>query len=139
MKSKKHKLVKFTHNEEINVPSLDKQHFKMSCLINNVNNGFEMKDNNKIEENLSELLKLLEQHFSLEEKLMKETKFPGYISHKLEHDRFYEKIRVISFNYRKNNSILTSELLSNIKNWFYNHIEISDKKCGEHFVALGIK
>ncbi len=139
MKARKQKFINFTRDEEINIPSIDKQHFNMSRLINKISDGVESKNQPEINRTLTALLNLLEKHFLLEEKLMKDTKFPGYISHKLEHDRFYEKIKNISSNYQKNNSILDSKLLIEIRNWFFNHIELSDKKCGEHFVAIGIK
>lgn len=129
------KFVTFTENEKINISSLDKEHVALADALNKIYSSFTLKKKRDLKTQIGSLLKLLRQHFDNEEKLMKETNFFGYYSHKLEHDRFYKKID----DFAMNKLTLTSSEFENLRNWFYNHIEISDKKCGEHFVKMGIK
>lgn len=129
----------FKEEEKVNIELIDNQHLKMSSIINNIYQSIHIKNYEEVLSQFIQLLNLLKTHFEYEESLMKETKFSGYYSHKLEHDRFYRKVEAIVHNLKTTNSLLSNEELNSIKNWFHNHIEISDKKCGVHFVAMGIK
>jgi hemerythrin len=131
--------VTFTEKERVNISLIDKHHEEMSHIISKIYKAFETKKSIAVKTQLGKLLEILKTHFDYEEDMMKKTKFSGYISHKLEHDRFYRKISTIAISFPKDESALTIEELNNIKSWFHNHIEISDKKCGDYFVAKGIK
>jgi hemerythrin len=62
---------------------------------------------------------------------MKENNFPGYYSHKLEHDRFYKQISDTAGSFINNEELLGMDELSGIRRWFFNHIEIKDRICGQ--------
>ncbi|MEW6654547.1 MAG: hemerythrin family protein [Bacteroidota bacterium] len=130
--------VTFTKAEEVKICMMDKQHEQMTHIINKIYSAFILKKNRTVQAQLKILVGHLRNHFDYEEGLMKQTKFQGYYSHKLEHDRFYKKIEAIWQSYVDKDPKLTLEELYNVKSWFYNHIEISDKKCGEHFAKSGI-
>ena len=118
---------------------MDEQHEQMSHIINKIYTAFILKKVRTVQSQLKILVQHLRIHFDYEETLMKKTNFEGYYSHKLEHDRFYRKVEGIWQSYIEKKPTLTLEELQNVKSWFYNHIEISDKKCGEHFAKNGIK
>ena len=139
MKLTKKDFVTYTSNEKVQIRHIDKQHENMCQIINKIYNAREKNKYSVVGTQLRKFLDLLKLHFAYEEDLMKQTKFTGYITHKLEHDRVLKKIEAIAILYPKDASILTIEILDGLKNWFYNHLEISDRKCGEHFVAMGIK
>jgi hemerythrin len=126
--------VTFSENEKIHIAKIDKQHDALAKLINSVYASFISNKRRMLETSLKALLDLLRIHFDAEEKLMLQTKYIGYYSHKLEHDRFFNKIN----DFICGKLPLTSTEVDNIKKWFYNHIEISDKKCGDHFVKQGL-
>jgi hemerythrin len=78
---------------------------------------------------LADYIKL---HFETEEKLMSRTKYPVYASHRQEHNSF-----TLKFNQLKNKLLLegaTSALVIESQpiliDWWYNHINVSDKKLG---------
>ncbi|OGU68586.1 MAG: hypothetical protein A2499_05675 [Stygiobacter sp. RIFOXYC12_FULL_38_8] len=129
----------FTADEEVKISLMDEQHEQMTHVINKIYTAFILKKSRTVHSQLKILLALLRKHFDYEEGLMKQTKFEGYYSHKLEHDRFFRKVESIFSSYVAKKPILTLEGLEDVKNWFYNHIEIKDKICGGHFARNGIK
>jgi hemerythrin len=131
--------VTFNEDEKVNIVIMDDEHEETAKLINHIYSAFCKKNNKSIVSHLESLLKLLRKHFDYEERMMKETKFSGYISHKLEHDRVYNKLNAFFKSYLDGKPTLTLDDMNNMKSWFHNHIELSDKKCGSHFVAQGIK
>ena len=122
----------------IGIRIIDEQHSNIADIVNLTYSS--VLELNKKESliHLRELLELLESHFETEESLMKEVKFPGYISHKLEHDRFYHQILTTIENYKKGTENFGIEQLKRIRTWFFNHIEMNDKKCGLFFLDNGI-
>lgn len=120
----------------VDVKIIDEQHSQLADIINSfIDSSY---NHTKLHEDLLKLLELVEIHFITEEDLMKENKFDGYFSHKLEHDRFYKQLLQISDEKIKNNSVLTEETLQSLKRWFINHIELKDKKLGEFLNSIGL-
>ena len=129
----------FTTDEEVKICLMDEQHEQMTHIINKIYTAFILKKTRTVQAQVKVLVVLLRKHFDYEEGLMKQTRFDGYYSHKMEHDRFYRKVESILQSYIDKKPKLTLEELYNVKSWFYNHIEISDRKCGAHFARNGIK
>jgi hemerythrin-like metal-binding protein len=130
--------IEFTNNELVGVPTIDEQHREMVAIVNELYENIFTCEKEKILNYLNKLLKSLELHFKTEEKFMKSTRFTGYISHKLEHDRFYKQILTSTDAFSKGLDPFGIEQLKSIKRWFFNHIEISDKKCGKFLAENGI-
>lgn len=131
--------IEFTNNELVNIKTMDSQHKEMVDIVNKLFSYFQSDNKSDFKKTFNDLLKLLSAHFEYEEKLMKETHFEGYYSHKLEHDRFLRKLNKINLLLSKNKFELDNNFFINTKNWFFNHLELNDKKCGEYFVKMGYK
>lgn len=131
--------ITITKNELTSFKIIDEQHKEFIDLVNALHDNLEIK-NLKIEkELLGKVVDHLRIHFDTEEKFMLETKFHGYISHKLEHDRFYGKIAELYDKLQKDKkSVVDKELLRSMKNWFFNHLDFKDKKCTAFFIEKGI-
>ncbi len=130
--------IEITKNDLIGVNSIDEQHQSMALLVNRLYDKIISSDKKIIQNYLYKLLEVVEVHFETEENLMRSTKFPGYISHKLEHDRFYKQILTSTDRFSKGLEMIGLVQLKGIKHWFFNHIELSDKKCGKYFIENGI-
>lgn len=130
--------IEITKNDLIGVNTIDEQHQSMALLVNKLYDKINSADKKMIRNYLYKLLEVVEVHFETEENLMRSTKFPGYISHKLEHDRFYKQMLTSTDRYSKGLETIELEQLKGIKRWFFNHIELSDKKCGKYFIENGI-
>jgi len=130
--------IEITKDELIGVNSIDEQHQSMAVLVNKLYDKIISADKKMIKSYLYKFLEIVEVHFETEENLMRSTKFPGYISHKLEHDRFYKQILTSTDRFSKGLETIGIEQLKGLRQWFFNHIELSDKKCGKYFVENGI-
>ncbi len=130
--------IEITKNELIGINSIDEQHQSMAILVNKLYDKIMSADKKMIKNYLYKLLEVVEVHFENEENLMRSTKFTGYFSHKLEHDRFYKQMLTSIDRFGKGLEMIGIEQLKGIRQWFFNHIELSDKKCGKYFIEKGI-
>jgi hemerythrin len=78
-------------------------------------------------------------HFTKEEELMQKFEYPEYMKHKAEHEFFVKKVLEIDAKYRKGQLVLSFEITDFLKNWFKNHILVSDKNYTTFFIARGVK
>ena len=131
--------VSWSEDDAVLVESIDTQHRKMIDIINHLHSLVETKNQSEINETFEELDEYLKEHFHTEETYMLENKFPGYISHKLEHDRYYTKIMNFKDAVARGETKLNLEILNSLKKWFYNHLQINDKKLGHFLNEKGIE
>ena len=128
------KFMEMSDSDLVHIEKIDNQHKSLSDEVNIIYDSVIACDKKKTLKLLNELIDHLDEHFKTEEKMMKDSTYPGYISHKLEHDRFYHQMKRTTEKYSSGKDNYGLEHLKSIKRWFFNHIEINDKKCGEYFV-----
>ncbi|MFZ5947030.1 MAG: bacteriohemerythrin [Stygiobacter sp.] len=131
--------LKFTKKEKVNFKLIDNQHKDFINLVNKLFDASNQNNYNEVNSLMKELVGFLKLHFSTEEKLMIETKYEGYYSHKLEHDRYLRTFIKLQNDFLNKNILPTIDFFEGIKNWFTNHLEMNDKKMSDYFVKLGIK
>lgn len=127
----------FTEADKVNVKEIDAQHLSFIGILNKMHHNAGGKSKSGFDKLLREFQDELKIHFDTEEKLMKENKFHGYFSHKLEHERVLEK----TVEFSKTNSYrseLIIDFLESSKKWFFNHLDLSDRKLGEYLNSVGI-
>lgn len=135
----KSKFIELTESEIVNVEIIDEQHLN---FVNLVEKLFEMLGLDKpetIKYLVNQLAIDLKTHFDTEEKFMKDTNYINYFSHKMEHDRFLNKILDFKINFETGKEKLNLEILKSCKNWFHNHIELNDKKLGVFLAERNIQ
>lgn len=126
-------------NEYLNIKSIDEQHSSIVDTVNDLHSTLGGDHDYYPKHLVSELVKKLRVHFDTEENYMKGNKFPYYISHKLEHDRFYNQISEFYDRLESGNDNVNLELLNSVKKWFHNHLEINDRKVADFLIEKGIK
>ena len=129
--------MEFGKDHYVDVEIIDEQHKVIVDQINSIYKSILIIDKEAVLIKLKLLLEKLEIHFETEERLMKETRFLSYYSHKLEHDRFYNQILKKTEQYDKGVEQIGTEQLKGIRNWFFNHIELNDRKFGKYLVDHG--
>ncbi|MHB9039440.1 MAG: bacteriohemerythrin [Melioribacteraceae bacterium] len=130
--------IDFSAEYKVYVRSIDYEHKVIAELLNSIHEATLKADKEITLSGLDELLKVLKSHFENEELLMKENLFPGYFSHKLEHDRFYKQISATIEKFEKEETAFSPIELQGIRRWFFNHIDINDRKCGQFLSDKGI-
>ena len=132
------KFIEFTEDEKVNIQKIDEQHERFTEILNEMYNN--LGKDRKTAQNylLSELERIVKLHFETEEGLMKEYNFPHFFSHKMEHDRFLNKLTQFKEENQSGEKEVSLEFLRSMRNWFFNHFKINDKKCGEFLVEKGV-
>lgn len=133
------KYIHFTDSEKVNIKIIDKQHQSMVKIVNNIHSHLGKDKHYNFNSDLQTLINEIKFHFETEEKLMKENNFSGFYSHKLEHDRFLNQINKNFTEIKKGKSEIIFNQLESIKRWFFNHLDLSDKKLGSFLISIGIK
>ncbi len=116
----------------LGVMHLDEQHKKLFEIANRaysvLKDDFSVDKYDKIIEVIGELKEYTVFHFKSEEEYMKEIKHRKFLSHKIEHDEFINKISEIDLNkidHNQNEAIM--DILKFVYNWIDKHILITDK------------
>ncbi|NLT50189.1 MAG: hemerythrin family protein [Ignavibacteria bacterium] len=132
-------LIEWSDKENINIAEVDEQHEKFVSVANKLYKNLGSEKRWKTEMLLKELTELTKLHFLTEEKLMKENNYEGFFSHKLEHDRFLNKLVSFTNNFEQGEEEVTMKFLQSVKNWLINHLELNDRKIGVYLNGKGIK
>lgn len=130
--------INLTDSDKVHVAVIDNQHKDIVDTINKIFDSTLANNKTSISKFLNVLVEIIETHFETEEKYMKTYHYPGYISHKLEHDRFYNQIIITADRFKKGDINFDTEQLDKLKRWFYNHLDLNDKKCGDFLRTKGI-
>mgnify|MGYP002725586682 CR=1 FL=1 len=104
--------------------------FEHQNLISSINQIFEdgSGDKEKLLAALGEIHALVESHFALEEKIMRDQKYPAYLEHKNDHERLLDEILDIMDAVEKEGELDTEAALrERLGGWFSNHFATLDK------------
>ena len=131
--------IEWNKEAKVNHTAMDKEH---KTMVDDTNKLHKLVTTNKTKEANKLLLKIVEDlktHFEAEDNYMVKSKIPQYISHKLEHERFYNKIRDLQIRINAGKEILTLDHLKIVKIWFYNHIDFKDQQLANFLNENNIK
>ena len=125
-------LFDWNQNYLINNSKIDNQHKKLVDILNRLYDAMKVgKGNDILSGVIKELIDYTKVHFSEEEKLMIESKYPSYSSHFKEHSAFITKVEAVYKDFNSGKVGLSLELMQFLKDWLSNHILGVDKKFGE--------
>lgn len=121
----------------INISEIDTHHQKLVNLLNNLyHNVFECNISEKqslIGNALAALIDYSCYHFTAEEGLMLRSEYPGYMSHKEEHEQFKTDIAQLLEENKEGTLVLSFPVLSYLKDWLILHVIHTDKQFGQYF------
>jgi len=118
--------IEWTESLNTNIDIIDKQHRKIVDYINALYDAQENNDKAAVNEVISDLVDYTVSHFSFEESLMEQAKYPFLGPHQKVHGLFIR--RVTSFVERNQaGEDITDELLIVLKKWLINHIKNEDQ------------
>ncbi|MCX7903409.1 MAG: bacteriohemerythrin [Caloramator sp.] len=125
-------MIKWREDYSLGVENIDQQHKHLIEIANRVydahKNQFYVDKYDKIVEILKELKDYTIYHFDEEEKFMKEIGYEGYFMHKIEHQKFIEKIQAIDLEkIDEDQDKYLLDIFNFIADWLVNHILEEDK------------
>ena len=114
---------------------IDQQHKQLITAINDI---LKACSSRKWKEEVTKTMKFLydytEKHFSDEEKLQLQYRYPDYTNHKRYHEEFKKVVRELSMQLQKEgpNIALISKVNTSVGGWLLNHIQREDVKVATH-------
>ena len=124
-------LIKLEDNLKLDIPEIDAQHETLIGLVNLLHKTMlQGADKTALDELLLQLLEQTRTHFSYEEQLMAQTRYPGYPAHKADHDKLMQHITDLAEQFRGGDLLLSFAVMVDLKAWATIHIEKSDGPLG---------
>jgi hemerythrin len=79
------------------------------------------------------------EHFCLEEAFMRDARFPGYVRHKAEHDRFIEDLHAIAREHEVRGRGAFESLRASqwLRGWLREHVSGTDAELGRFLAKRG--
>lgn len=130
-------LIEWRKEFEIGIASVDYEHEHLISVINalfeRLSGEHSMED---VQGHLGEIHALIEAHFALEEKIMRDTRYDEYAQHKADHDRLLDDIRDIMVEaLDRENTGVHESLGERIEAWFMTHFGTHDTRL--HTIGPG--
>jgi hemerythrin len=119
---------------------LDNDHKRLAILINDLHEGLMAgRDSKELERIFAELVACTRLHFSNEERFLDEAGYNGAAEHKQEHVQKIEQILILQARFiGAKESAGYLEVLDQLKEWLFTHMESSDKEFVAHLKATGV-
>lgn len=123
-------LVEWRSEFETGIPSIDYEHEHLITVINTLyDRAGKDAARDDVLDMLGEVHALIEAHFALEEKVMRDMRYADYPAHKADHDRLLEDIRDIMEDVEAGaNPDFGDALRGRISHWFGEHFRTLDRK-----------
>ncbi len=119
----------WNENYSVGVKELDAQHQMLFNYINELHDAMKAgKSKDIISSTLQKLSDYARVHFTAEEKMMEQKKYPDLAKHKTEHMKFFEKVTDYQMNFNHKSFMTSLEIMDFLKNWLMGHILDTDKK-----------
>lgn len=132
-------LLNWADEYSVKIKDIDNQHQKLVSLINQLHAAMkEAKGKEIIGNIINELVTYTKFHFTAEEKIMQDNNFPGFLSHKREHEMLTKKVMEFQENYKNGRAPLSLEIMQFLKDWLVNHIMKVDKDYSPYLNGRGI-
>lgn len=125
-------LLVWTAEHRLGVEMLDYEHQDLFARLNELNAELIRHDEReKIEACLGEIYARMEAHFALEERFMREHKFPGYAAHKTEHDQLLDEFMEFMMRFERDATLIYGQAeQATLKHWVVDHVLTSDLEMG---------
>ena len=133
-------LMTWKEEYNINIKVVDSQHKKLVDLLNQIHDATSMgKGREVLAHILNELVAYTKLHFSTEEELFKKFSYPGYLQHKIEHDKLTKQVCEFQDRYSAGRAAISIEIMQFLRDWLNGHILGTDKRYSEFLLSKGVR
>ncbi len=109
------------------IPAIDFQHRRIFDCILGIAAGPSDADRLLAEAEIIRLLGLLQEHFALEESMMRTFRYPGLGQHIEEHRQFHADVHELAQKSLRNTGGVSREAIRITHKWLKEHIMVSDR------------
>ena len=118
----------------LGIPELDLQHRHIfDCFSTIAAEGLSKDDRWLADSSIVQLVGLLQQHFALEESLMRILGYPELERHIEEHRQFNAEIHGLAQKSLRVKGGVSREMIKVYQKWLQDHIKTSDRHCADYF------
>ena len=122
-------LIEWKPEFRIGVESVDHEHKELIALINDLHETMQGGGtHDEITETLGEIYANISAHFALEERLMRDARFPDLGPHKADHEALLDQLLDIMDGVEEGGSYDEQALSSRMERWFSVHFRTHDAK-----------
>jgi hemerythrin len=123
----------------VGVRQFDEQHRSLVGMLNDLHTAMlQGRGKEALGAILDRLVAYAATHFTDEEQLLQRHAYPDLAAHREEHRKLVEQVLVLQEQYRTGRAGLTVAVMVFLKDWLVQHIQVSDRKYGVFFRALGV-
>ena len=109
--------------------AVDHEHSEMIELINDLHGMIrEQATHDQVVETLGEIYAQISAHFALEEKTMRDARYPDLDSHKEDHESLLDQLLDIMDGVEADGSYEECKLSSGLEHWFSEHFRTHDAR-----------
>lgn len=125
---------------KLNIAEIDNQHKRLFEILDKLIAAMSVgQAKDKAPSILMELDSYARVHFGNEEKYMKQFSYPDMKDHLEAHEFFYKKMDDFKRSLGSGSLSVSTELMTFLKKWIVNHIQVTDKKYVPFFQMNGVK
>ncbi len=132
--------ISWDESMSVGVAEFDNHHQKLVALVNKL---FDAMKAGKAKEVLGDILKELMEytkyHFEAEERLMREYAYPGFVTHRAEHEKLVQEVSTLYQKFQAGDIFLSLDTMNFLKEWLAKHILQSDMAYKPFFNQKGIR
>jgi hemerythrin len=144
---------KFGSGLQLGIEEIDDQHQGMVALLRHIaveieshhqdSNGTQTKIGGEplsahcqhIRSLIDQLVELTTEHFRTEERLMRDTDYPGYAEHKYEHKMLMVELRVFVRSVFSGKECIDAQDLVSLRRWLVGHIALEDRQMASYLLS----
>ena len=132
-------IVKWSQSLSVGIKLIDEQHEGLVKLTNELFlsclKGGDVA-NARFLKTIRETVQYVQYHFATEEAIQKRLKYPGYASHKKEHEAFVKQVLLAVAEFNSGKKFLPNKFVKFLQDWVLTHIAVTDKKLGDYIELL---
>ncbi len=122
-------LIEWKKEFSVGVAEVDHEHQELITLINELHDVIQANGGrDQVLETLGEIFAQISSHFALEEKMMRESRYPALAEHKEDHETLLDELRDIMDDVEDDGSYDESRLADDLERWFSVHFNTHDAR-----------
>lgn len=123
----------------VQVKEIDAQHRQLFQLAGELYTAMATgKGAGVLDSILTQLVDYTRKHFSYEEALMRQNRYPDYAAHKAQHDALTKQVVDFRAEFQAGKKTMSVQLFHFLQEWLQHHIADSDRKYTPYFQGKAV-
>jgi hemerythrin len=132
-------LISWSDQYSVGVKAIDAQHATLFTAVNELHAAMlQGNAQNATGPLLKKLLNYTRDHFTAEEKMLADSKYPELMEHRNHHRDLIKQVEDFMVRYERGDSTINIQLLRFLSNWLTRHIRQEDKQYSEWVNGHGV-